>query len=143
MTTVTHSIGSAGESRHRVFPATALVVLFWFAAALLVIGANLAIDPISITAGAAVKVVAILSSAFVYVRRTAPTATVDHALLVGIVWLVLNILAEITTTEVIGHGWFCLIGSPAQPGMRDLLLVTWIAAPSVFARYSLTDGDLP
>lgn len=142
MTTMTHPVGSFGESRHPVLVTTALVVFFWFLAALLVIAANQAIDPISIAGGAAVKVAAILSSAFVYIRLTARTATVDHALVVGIVWLSLGIVAEMTTTALVGHEWLSLIGSPAAPASRDLLLITWIAAPSVFARYSSTDGDL-
>ena len=109
----------------RVAARGAVVVLFWIAAALLVLSA----------AGVTLKIIAIVAVAFAYVRLTARRATLEHALAVGVAWLVFDIVAEVVTASVVGHGWFELIGSPAKPALRDLMLVTWIVAPSIFARY--------
>jgi hypothetical protein len=112
----------------------AMVLLFWIAAAMLVLAAHQMLDPISLAAAATVKVVAIVGVALTYIRLTARGATLDHALSVGIAWLLFDIIAEITTASVIGHGWFGLIGSPSRPLLRDLLMITWVAAPAIFAR---------
>ena len=74
----------------------------------------------------------IVLTAWLYVRLTAPECTVDQALIVGIVWLLLDIGAEIAITTYLGRRWSDLIGSPASPALRDLLLFTWIGAPAMF-----------
>ena len=113
----------------------ATVVLFWIAAVLLVLAAHQLLDPVSAAAAVTMKVVVIVATAFVYIRVAARTATLGHALFVGIFWLTLGIVVELVTASMSGHGWFEIIGSPAKPLQRDLMLVAWIAAPTIFARY--------
>lgn len=115
----------------RVAARGVVVVVFWIAAALLVIAA----------AGVTLKIVAVVGAAFAYMRLATRTATIEHALGVGVAWLVLDIVAEVVTASMVGHGWFELIGSPAKPALRDLMLVIWIVAPAVFARYRAWDRD--
>jgi hypothetical protein len=103
------------------------VVLFWIAAAVLVLQ----------FAAPAVKVVVIVAVAYTYMRLAAPSASLDHAIVVGVVWLLLDIVTELSTATVVGHGWYGLIGSPAQDRMRDLVMLAWLAAPAVFARSQL------
>jgi len=81
------------------------------------------------------KIGAILVAAFLYIRLTARHCTVDHALLVGIAWLLLDIAAEIATASHPGKGWFALTGTPMKPVVRDVLLLAWVAAPALFARH--------
>ena len=118
----------------RVAARGAVVVLFWIVAALLVIAAHRTVEPASAAAGMTLKIVAIVGAAFAYIRLAAPTATLEHALGVGVVWLVLDIVAEVLTASMVGHSGFELIGSPAKPALRDLMLLTWIVAPAIFAR---------
>jgi pheromone shutdown protein TraB len=112
----------------------AMVLLFWIAAALLVLAAHRVLDPNSAVAAATVKVVAIVGVAFVYMRVTARELTLDHALSVGVAWLLFNVVAELLTAKVLGHGWFELIGAPSSPWLRNLLMIAWIGAPAVFSR---------
>jgi len=62
-------------------------------------------------------------------------ATIDHALLVGVIWLILGVIVEVATSAHVHHAWFELLGSPAHPAIRNVLLVTWVGAPALFARY--------
>src|SRR5258708_3719981 len=94
------------------------ILLFWIAAAALVVLAHGML---------AAQVVAIVVAGLAYVRLTAPRATLQHALGVGIVWVVLSIGAELLRG-------YSLIGLPAHPIQRDLLLLCWIVAPALFAR---------
>lgn len=94
-------------------------MLFWIAAALLV-----QVSPVAL-----VKVGAIVVIAFVYVRLFARNVTVDHAVFVGVAWLLLDIVAEMTLP-------LDLLGTASATPMRSLLLVTWIGAPAMFARYA-------
>lgn len=102
-------------------------LLFWIAAALLVLATHGFVDPYSLAAGAVLKLGAIVVAAFLYIRFTARNATVDHAVFVGVAWLMLDIISELTLRVD-------LLGSTAAPAMRNLMLVTWIAAPALFAR---------
>ena len=111
----------------------AKVVLFWAAAALLVIAADRTISPISAGGGAAVKVCAMLAIALAYMRLVEPEASLDHALFVGVTWLVLAIVGEIVMTAHSGRGWFELLGSP-QSALRNVVMLAWVAAPALFAR---------
>src|SRR5262245_49922347 len=101
------------------------VVLFWMAAALIVLIAHQM--PV-------LKIAGVVGMAFLYIRLTARQATLDEALAVGVTWLLLDIVAELVMAKVVGHGWFELIGSPGEPWLRNLLMITWIIAPAVFAR---------
>src|SRR6266550_2206252 len=87
------------------------VVVFWIAAALLILAAHQILDPISAVGAGAVKVIAIVGVAFAYMRRTAPEATLDHALSVGVAWLLFDIFAELLVARMVRHAWFELIGS--------------------------------
>jgi len=134
MSTLTHPMLQSRESR-RSFPMTAAcVLLFWAGAAVSVFGVHLALDSISAAAAVALKAGAIVLAGWLYVRFTARHCTIDHALLVGLAWLLLDIGAEIVATQHFGKGWFELIGSPVRPALRDLLLLTWVAAPALFAQ---------
>ncbi|HVR39692.1 MAG TPA: hypothetical protein VMU84_11400 [Thermoanaerobaculia bacterium] len=129
MTTIaSHPIERFAASKHHVITTAALVLLFWLIAALLVMGVNSALVRVTPGAAAVVKIAAIVSAAFGYMRLTARNATVDHALLVGLVWLLLDVGAEIAVAR------FALLGTPARPAMRDVLLLAWIIAPALFAR---------
>ncbi|HVR39693.1 MAG TPA: hypothetical protein VMU84_11405 [Thermoanaerobaculia bacterium] len=110
------------------------VVLFWLIAAMLVFGVHHAMDPISANGASLTKVLAIVASALAYVKLTARNVTVQHALLVGIAWLALDIVAEIVMTFRFGGGWFELIGPPQHELLRDVMLLAWVAAPALFAR---------
>jgi len=123
MSTVTHEATYIPTLR-RAFVQSGLVVFFWLLAAL----------PMIVASTAAMKIGTIVVVAWLYVRFGTRHCTVDQALLVGLTWLLLDIAAEIATTRYLGHGWFDLIGSPAHHGWRDVLLLTWIGAPALFAK---------
>lgn len=102
----------------------AVVFLFWLIAAVLVVAAHSAI----------VTIVILFATAWAYMRCFAGQCGVTHALGVGIAWLVLSIAAEMALAERLGHGWFSLLGSPAHPLLRNLMLFVWIFAPAFFAQ---------
>ena len=107
-----------------------LVFLFWAIAAIGVTVAHQILDPISAGAAAVVEILIILGAASVTARH----ATIEFALFAGVGWGMLSIIAEIVATSNLSHPCYWLIGSPARPLLRDLLLVTWIFAPALFAR---------
>lgn len=133
MTTMTRS-EAAGSQRHAI-RAGASIVLFWLLAALIVGTAHLQLDRGYAWEAAAVEIGAIVGVAFVYMRLIAPAGSVDHALLVGIVWLALAIVAEMGIAGYVHHRWFALLGSPARPVLRNVFLFVWIFAPALFARH--------
>src|SRR5213596_261218 len=108
------------------------VLLFWAVAAALVFWADRALS--SPAGGVTVKTAAIVLVAFAYMRLTAREATLDHALFVGVTWLLLTIAAELLATRHFGRSWFELLGSP-NSALRNILLFAWIGAPALFARY--------
>ncbi|MEO8382682.1 MAG: hypothetical protein ABI779_23695 [Acidobacteriota bacterium] len=132
-TTLTHAAGSFAEARHHPLTMTFLVVLFWAAAGVLVVTARVELDSLSTTAGVVTAIVAIAVAASCYMRLCARNCGSSHALGVGIVWLGLALVTEITLTTRLGHGWFALLGSPERPVIRDVLLLTWVFAPAMFA----------
>ncbi|HEY3056554.1 MAG TPA: hypothetical protein VGK31_11550 [Thermoanaerobaculia bacterium] len=113
---------------------SALIVSFWAVAALMVIAAHQVIGPMSQHVSIAVQLAAIVCAGFAYMALTAREATVDHALLVGSLWLLFSIIAEMIITAHFGHAWFELIGPPTKPVYRCLLMFGWVAAPALFAR---------
>lgn len=133
MSTMTHSVLRFPESRHSYAVTAATVVLFWAVAATAVVAVHLTLDPVSQWAAVVVKAATIVIAGWLYVALTARRCTIDHALLVGIAWLLLDIGAEIVLSRHLGKGWFDLIGTPRQPALRDLLLLTWVVAPALFA----------
>ena len=111
-----------------------IVLSSWIAAAVLVLLAHRLVDPISLGAAATVKIAAIVGVAFTYVRVTGHRATLDHALSLGVTWLLCDVVAELLAARVLGHGWFDLIGSPDHPWLRNLLMLTWLLSPALFSR---------
>jgi hypothetical protein len=125
---------SFSHRKHHAATTAAMVVVFWAIAALLVIVTHQVIGPLSVHACIVVQLATIIAVGFAYMALTAREATVDHALLVGTVWLLLAIVAELIATEHLGHTWFELLGAPAKPLYRCLLMFAWVAAPALFAR---------
>jgi hypothetical protein len=111
-----------------------LMLLFWILAALLVVGLPHLFSFTSAFATATVKVMAIVLAGCGYMKVDRGAASLDRALIAGAVWLLLDIVTEAGVAARLGRGWFELIGSPAVPLLRTWLLVTWIAAPALFAR---------
>lgn len=103
-------------------------LLFWLLAAILVAASHAALDRISAAAGALAGIAVIVGAAFGYMRLAARDATVDHALVVGIVWLLLAVVSEIALASD------ALLGSPERPVIRNLFLFVWIFSPALFAR---------
>lgn len=118
---------------------TLFVVLFWAIAAVLVALAHLRLDGASAWISAAVEIGVLLGVAFCYMHFAARQATVDHALLVGIIWLLLAIIAELSIARYVHHSWFALLGSPLHPVLRNVFLFVWIFGPAVFARHESMD----
>ncbi|MCU1245303.1 MAG: hypothetical protein JWN02_1213 [Acidobacteria bacterium] len=112
----------------------ALMLLFWMLAALLVVGLPHLLAFTWPFAVATVKVGAIVLAGCGYMKVDRGSASLERALVAGAVWLLLDIVAEAAVAARLGRGWFELIGSPAVPLLRTWLLVTWIAAPALFAR---------
>jgi hypothetical protein len=136
MDTMTRPIPRFAFRPHHPLATAALVVLFWLAAAVLVIAAHVELDVRSTATSATATIAMLLLAAYGYTRLVAQESGVAHALGVGITWLVLSIVAEIALTARVGHGWFYLLGSPAQPLLRNIDLFVWIFAPALFARHA-------
>jgi len=132
MTTMTQSVTQ--PVRRHALTTPVFMALFWILAAVLVMATRLMLDGVSPIASAVVTIAVIVAAAYAYTRLIAPRAGVTHALSVGITWLVLSLIAEITIAARIGHGWFTLIGSPDHPLLRNVYLFLWIFAPILFAR---------
>ncbi len=122
--------------KHHLVTTALFAVLFWIIAAVSGAWVHRTIDPISPAGSDLAEIGAIVLIAFAYVRLTARQITVDHALLVGVAWLLFTVVAEITATAMSGHAWFMLLGSPAHRALRYAVLLAWIVAPALFARDS-------
>jgi len=109
------------------------IVVSWVIAAALVLAANYWIEPLSPTVDGVVKVAVLVGVGFGYMR-VMRESTLDHALLVGSAWLALAVAVEVFEASTTGRGWFDLIGSPAHPLIRTILLIAWVGAPALFAR---------
>jgi len=134
MTATIHSRNSQlDKPKHRRVTCATLAAGCWIAAALFVGVANsvLASSPV---AAVVIEVIAIVAMAAAYMRIAAPEATLDHALFVGTTWVLLAIATEILMTAHSGRQWFALLGTPANGGLRCVLLITWLIAPAVFVR---------
>ncbi len=112
----------------------ALTLIFWAAAAVLVISVHDILEPVSPAGCAIVKMLAILGIAFAYMRLRRDEVTVDAALYIGMLWAALAMITEVVASTHWGRGWFVLLGSPDRKILRDALLLAWIAAPALFAR---------
>jgi hypothetical protein len=81
-----------------------------------------------------IEVIAIVLMAAAYIRIAAPAATLDHALFVGTTWVLLAMATELIMTARSGRQWFALLGTPANGGLRCVLLIAWLIAPALFVR---------
>lgn len=109
------------------------IVVSWMVAAALVLAANYWIEPRSAEVDGVVKVAALVLVGFGYMR-VMRESTLEHALLVGSAWLSLAVVVEVFEASTKGRGWFDLIGSPAHPIIRTVLLIAWVGAPALFVR---------
>lgn len=110
-----------------------MVVLFWIVAAVLVTTIHRTIVTASPVSLIALKAAAIILAAFGYVRLTARQATLDHALVVGTVWLLLAMASELAATAHWTRRWFELLGA-SDSGLRNVMILAWMAAPALFAQ---------
>ncbi|HXH40109.1 MAG TPA: hypothetical protein VNN08_15875 [Thermoanaerobaculia bacterium] len=135
MTTMTRSLTPhAGPRKHHAATRAALLVAFWSVAALLVSIVHQTIDASSPVVSVILKVGVIVAIAAAYSRLAASNGTLNYALFVGTTWVLLDIATEIFMTVNSGRQWFALIGSPANGGIRCVLLIAWIIAPALFVR---------
>jgi hypothetical protein len=109
------------------------IVASWAVAAGLVLAANFWLEPISPALDGIVKIGVLIVVGFGYMRRM-HESTLEHAVLVGSAWLALAVIVEVFEAATTGHGWFNLLGSPAHPVIRTVLLIAWVAAPALFVR---------
>jgi hypothetical protein len=114
-----------------------MVIVFWILAAALVVAVHRNIDGASRIGGRIACAAAVVAAAGAYVKLGASRATIDHALLVGVTWLVLAIVAEIASTSLAAHR-LDLLSRAAPPWFGDLMLFLWIAAPAFFVRHPST-----
>jgi hypothetical protein len=134
MAVVTHPAFAKKSSGRGLAATAALAVLFWALAAVLVFEAHRLIEPLSLFGGALCEIAAIVLAALAYMRLAARGGGVDHALGVGITWLVFAVISEIAVTMHFGHGWHALLGSPDRPLLRNVFLFVWMFAPAFFVR---------
>lgn len=139
MTTMAHPATTFADVRHHPVTTAVLVSLFWIAAAVLVATCHAELDALSPSGGAVATIAAIVGVAYAYTRLCARQAGISHALGVGIAWLALAIISEITISSRIGHGWYSLIGTPDHPLLRNLFLFVWIFSPALFARREIEE----
>ncbi len=131
MATMTHPVASRAPIRLARHATVALLLWAATAVAVLLVQRELAsLLPALIVAA---KSFLIAMAGFAYVRLTRD-CSIDHALAVGACWLTLGIATEVLVSTSARHTWFTLLGSPARPYLRDVLLFSWVAAPALFAR---------
>ncbi len=136
MSAMTYETPRFWERRHSLVTKVTMIVLFWAIAAVVLVTAHRTIEPLSAIACVAAKSCVLILTSLAYIRLTAREATVNHAIFVGIAWLLRAMAVEIALTASRGQGWFDLIGSPDSPYLRDVLLFSWIASPALFVRRS-------
>jgi hypothetical protein len=134
MSIMTYASPRFWERRHHLVTTATLMILFWAVAAVLVTIAHRTINPSYPIDAVLAKICAIGLAAFGYFKFTAREATINHALMVGMAWIVMSIATEITATILGGRGWFALLGTPVDPVLRDILLFVWVGAPALFVR---------
>ena len=107
------------------------VMLCWLiaAAAVATIHAQL-----SASLATAATTAVIIVCAYCYTRFCAPCGGFNHALGVGVAWLLLGIVSEIVMTTQLGRGWYAILGRPDRPLLRNITLLVWTFAPALFAR---------
>ena len=134
MTTMARRAMGFAAVRHGPATTAMLVFLFWLAAAVLVATCHVELDARSESGSAVAVIASIVLVAYAYARLCARCSGIDHALGVGIAWLLFAIVAEITITSRTGQGWYALIGTPDRPLLRNIVLFVWVFAPALFAQ---------
>jgi hypothetical protein len=109
------------------------IVVSWMLAAALALASNYFLEPISPVLDGVVKVGVLVLAGFGYMR-VMRESTLEHALFVGSVWLTMAVVVEVFEASTTGHGWFDLLGSPAHPVIRTVLLIAWVGAPALFVK---------
>lgn len=117
----------------------AFVVGWWAAAALLVVLCDRELVHAAPGLSVTIKALAIFAAAAAFMHFAPRHATTDHAFIAGSSWLLLSIISEVALTFSSGHEWHALIGSTAHHALRDILLLSWVVAPVVFARHRSAD----
>ncbi|MGA7616136.1 MAG: hypothetical protein WBX15_13250 [Thermoanaerobaculia bacterium] len=128
----------ASSPRHLVTTAV-LVAIFWLPAAILVVGAHAALDAQSAAGSETAALAGLGVIAYGYTRLVARESGVAHGIGVGIAWLLLSIVAELALRKT-AQGAVDLLGSPSRPFLRDICVLGWIFAPSLFVRRRSEDG---
>ncbi len=141
MATMTLRAIRLSKPQRRLATNICLIFAFWIVAAAAVAAAHLFLDTRSPGVAAIAAMTAIAVVAFAYMRLAASDVTVDHALAVGISWLVLAVLTEVAVGSWLRHGWFALLGSLQHPLLRNVLLFVWVFAPAIFARARREAGE--
>jgi hypothetical protein len=108
-----------------------MTVVSWIIAAALVAALHRFVEPLSSTMDVVAKSIAIIGVAFAYVRL-ARRVTLDSALIAGVAWVLLCVIAEVAIASAEGHGWYELLGSPNHPVLRALLMIMWVISPALF-----------
>jgi hypothetical protein len=128
--------GSKTTSQRKQHLATriAFMAICWAIAAIVVMTVQEHFGTVSAAVCVGLKSAVIIFAAMVYMKLVEPHASLDHAILVGMIWLVLAMFFEIGEASRLGRGWYELLGPPSQPVPRDIVLFVWLAAPALFAR---------
>lgn len=124
--------GTAPDTRRAGVTTIALAAAGWMVAAALVLLIHR--EHLGVIATGTAALAAILIASGIYTKATARAGGVPHALGVGVLWLLLTIVAEITVTAITGRQWFLLCGDPAHALFRTVLMFAWVFGPSLFAR---------
>jgi hypothetical protein len=127
---------SASHSPHRSLSQALLVTLCWGVAATFVAAVHRAMDSDAPRVASSAAIGGITLIAFCYIHFMSSDRSVTHALGVGIAWLVLSIVAELVAAATLHRRSYLVLGSPAHPLLRNLLLFVWVFSPALFARQS-------
>lgn len=139
MTTITQRATAFTDVRQHAITRGLLMFLFWIAAAVLVATFHIELESRSEAGSTIAGMASVAVVAYAYTRMCAPCAGTDHALSVGITWLLLAIIVEVTMTSRTGHGWYALIGTPAHPLLRNIFLFVWVFAPVALSRRNVEE----
>lgn len=110
------------------------VVVFWSVAAAFVVAADQSLSRLSLAGSLAVKIAAIVLAALAFMRIVGHNGAIDQALFVGIAWTLMSMISEVIVVTRFNRSWCALLGSPDHGAARDILLVTWVLAPVLFAK---------
>ena len=113
--------------------AVASVVAFWSAAAVVLIEVQRMLGT-SPGWALVVKIAVVFAAAFAFMHVSGREATLEESLLAGIAWATLSIATEMFAVTHLGADWHPLLGPVGNAAYRNILLLTWIGAPALFAQ---------